>query len=92
MNRNYIIKCLLWEITEVYKNYGKNGNEIKQDQLTYLLNAFPYFVRTGTWLKDGALVTARVNTELKPSDPVGTTIAVFLFKSGTFLLAKSRKI
>lgn len=89
MNEKYINKCLLEKIDEVFYSYMRGGKMIKKDQLTYLLNAFPYFVRNKTWLLDKKLQIAYVNELLKPTDPVGTTIAMFFFDTGTLWLTKS---
>lgn len=75
-NKSYLIKCIYESLLDSYKR-----NMLKDEQLTYFLNAFPVWVRSDNWPSFGYRVAVRVNQNLTGSDPKGTIILIATFSA-----------
>ena len=82
-DRSYLIKCLYESLLDSCKH-----RRCKDEQLTYLLNAVPAWVRSGNWPSFGYTVDVRINLNFTVNDPKGTIILVAAFTTGIVFLDK----
>lgn len=82
-NKSYLIKCLYESLLDSCKH-----RRWKDEQLAYLLNAVPAWVRSGNWPSFGYRVSVKIKHDLTVNDPKGTIILIAMFQTGIVFFDK----
>lgn len=82
-NKSYLIKCLYESLLDSCKQ-----RRWKDEQLTYLLNAVPAWVRSGNWPSFGYRVFVKIKHDLTVNDQKGTIILIASFQTGIVFFDK----
>lgn len=82
-NKSYLIKCLYESLLDSCKH-----RRCKDEQLTYLLNAVPAWVRSGNWPSFGYRVSVKIKHDLTVNDQKGTIILIAMFQTGIVFFDK----
>lgn len=82
-NKSYLIKCLYESLLDSCKQ-----RRWKDEQLTYLLNAVPAWVRSDNWPSFGYRVSVKIKHDLTVNDQKGTIILIAIFQTGIVFFDK----
>lgn len=82
-DRSCLIKCVYESLLDSCKQ-----RRWSHEQRTYLLNAFPAWVRSGNWPSFGYTVDVRINLNFAVNDPKGTVLLMAIFPTSILCLYK----